>query len=116
MTPGLNIYQEDRPWGNFRKFTDNVPSTVKILTVKAGESLSLQSHKNRSEFWKIVMGTGLAEIDGTVYKAKPGDEYLIPVGTKHRLTAETELEVMEIAFGEFAEEDVIHYEDKYGRA
>ena len=32
----FNIFQEERPWGNFRQFTHNTSSTVKIITVKAG--------------------------------------------------------------------------------
>ncbi len=47
MKENLNIYEEERPWGVFRKFTDNKPSTVKIITVKPNEELSLQSHNKR---------------------------------------------------------------------
>lgn len=116
MTPSLNIYQEDRPWGNFRQFTHNEPSTVKIITVKAGESLSLQSHTKRSEFWKIIAGQGTVEIDDTVHEAKIGDEFMIPVGSKHRLSGQTDVQVLEVAIGDFAEDDITRYEDKYGRA
>ena len=116
MTPELNIYQEDKPWGNFRRFTHNVPSTVKIITVKAGESISLQSHKDRSEFWKIIAGLGTVEIDGIVHEAKLGDEFMIPVGAKHRLSGQTDVQILEVAFGDFAENDITRYDDKYGRA
>ena len=40
-------YREQRPWGEFVEFTRNTPSTVKLINVNAGESLSLQSHENR---------------------------------------------------------------------
>src|SRR4030042_2575622 len=46
----------NRPWGGFIKFIDNKPCTVKILQIKRGECLSLQSHKLRDEFWYIVAG------------------------------------------------------------
>jgi mannose-6-phosphate isomerase-like protein (cupin superfamily) len=115
MTPGINIYQEDRPWGNFRRFTENSSSTVKIITVKEGQSLSLQSHAERSEFWKIIAGEGVVEIDGQAREARIGDEYTIPTGTKHRLSARTNLQVLEIAVGNFSEDDITRYEDKYGR-
>ncbi|MFH1608730.1 MAG: phosphomannose isomerase type II C-terminal cupin domain [Patescibacteria group bacterium] len=112
----LDIYQEERPWGNFRQFTHDLKSTVKIITVKSNESLSLQSHEKRSEFWKILKGSGFIEIDNLKKEVKVGDEYEINIGAKHRLSAgDIELEVLEIATGDFDENDIIRYEDKYGR-
>jgi mannose-6-phosphate isomerase-like protein (cupin superfamily) len=112
----LEIYQEERPWGNFRQFAYNILSTVKIITVKPNEILSLQSHKKRSEFWKIIKGNGIVEIGDLKSEAKEGDEYEISVGAKHRLSAGNGgIEVLEISTGEFDENDIIRYEDKYGR-
>jgi mannose-6-phosphate isomerase-like protein (cupin superfamily) len=48
--------EEQRPWGSFRRFTENEISTVKIITVNADQELSLQYHKNRDEFWKVLAG------------------------------------------------------------
>ena len=110
------IYQEERPWGNFRQFTHNILSTVKIITVKPDEMLSLQSHEKRSEFWHVLVGSGIVQIGEDKKNAKVGDEYEIKVGEKHRLSAGGEgIQVLEIATGDFDEKDVIHYEDKYGR-
>lgn len=116
--PGPKIYQEERPWGNFRQFTKNEPTTVKIITVKKGERLSLQSHTDRSEFWRVLSGSGIVEVDTMVHQAKIGDEFFIDTGMKHRLgAAESEdLEILEIAFGNFDESDITRYEDKYGRS
>lgn len=111
------IYQEERPWGNFRQFTHNETSTVKIITVKPDQGLSLQSHTKRSEFWRIIGGSGIVEIGEIKHEAKEGDEYTIVVGTKHRLIAgPSGINVLEIATGEFDENDIIRYEDRYGRA
>jgi mannose-6-phosphate isomerase-like protein (cupin superfamily) len=110
------IFQIERPWGNFRQFTKNDPSTVKIVTVKPNEILSLQSHKNRSEFWHIIIGDGVVQIGEVKKNAKVGDEYEIPIGEKHRLSAGSNgIQVLEISTGDFDEEDITHYEDKYGR-
>ena len=49
MDNTIDIYEEERPWGRFRKFTDNQKSTVKIIYVNPNEELSLQSHKKRKE-------------------------------------------------------------------
>jgi len=112
----LKIYQEERPWGNFRQFTHNVLSTVKIITVKPGEVLSLQSHNKRSEFWHVIRGSGIIEIENTKYNVKEGDEYDIPLGAKHRLSAgKSGIEVLEIATGDFNENDIVRFKDKYGR-
>jgi len=111
-----NVFQIERPWGNFRQFTHNEFSTVKIITVKPNELLSLQSHKHRSEFWHIVSGSGTVEIGAIKKNTITGDEHEIPVGEKHRLGAGIEgIVVLEIAAGDFDEGDIIHYEDKYGR-
>ena len=112
----LKIYEEKRPWGNFRHFTHNAQSTVKIITVSPGEILSLQSHEKRAEFWKVVKGGGTVEIDGRKYEVKEGDEHEIPQGAKHRVSAgPAGLEILEISLGDFDENDIIRYEDKYGR-
>jgi|SRR3989344_6217841 len=107
----------ERPWGNFRQFTHNGLSTVKILTIKPGESLSLQSHAKRAEFWRVIEGGGVVEIAGEKYNAQVGDEYDVPVGAKHRAIAgPSGLAYLEISVGNFEENDETRYEDNYGRA
>ena len=111
-----NTFQIERPWGNFRQFTHNESSTVKILTINPNEILSLQSHNHREEFWHIIEGSGYVEINGIKQDTTPGAEYEVKTGEKHRLSAGPDgLKVLEIAIGDFDEEDIIHYEDKYGR-
>ena len=111
-----NVFQIERPWGNFRQFTLNNTSTVKILTLKSNEALSLQSHKKRLEFWHVITGSGIVEIGEVKKNTTVGDEHEIPVGEKHRLSSGKDgIQVLEIATGEFDEKDIIHYEDKYGR-
>ncbi len=106
-----------RPWGNFRQFTKNTPVTVKILTLNPGEILSLQSHEKRAEFWHVISGSGFVEIDAKRQDVKPGDEIEARLGAKHRMGSGPDgLQVLEIAFGEFDEEDITRFEDKYGRA
>lgn len=112
----FKIFKEERPWGDFRQFTHNTPSTVKIITVKPEGILSLQSHAKRSEFWRIIRGSGCVEIGDKKHNVSEGDELNIPVNTKHRATAgPSGLVFLEIATGDFDENDEIRYEDKYGR-
>jgi mannose-6-phosphate isomerase-like protein (cupin superfamily) len=111
----IHIYTEERPWGGFRQFTKNQSSTVKILTVKAGEQFSLQYHHHREEFWRVLSGSGKVTVGEDVFKAGAGDEFTIPKGAKHRIQADSLMEVLELSFGEFDEEDIVRLEDAYGR-
>ena len=109
-------YIEERPWGSFEQFTTNEISTVKILNVKSNSKLSYQYHNNRTELWRIIEGEGTIVLDDKELQAKKGDEFIIPKKAKHRIiTAENELKVLEISFGEFDETDIVRLSDKYGR-
>ncbi|MFZ3043771.1 MAG: phosphomannose isomerase type II C-terminal cupin domain [Minisyncoccia bacterium] len=114
----LSHYQkEERPWGNFERFTLNEPTTVKIVTVNAGEAISLQTHEHRDEFWRVIRGSGTIRMDGTDHPAREGDMFFNPRHAEHRVEGGPEgLSFLEISFGEFAEGDINRLEDKYGRA
>jgi mannose-6-phosphate isomerase-like protein (cupin superfamily) len=117
MKDKMNIYQEERPWGFFRKFTDNELSTVKLISIKPSEELSLQSHEKRVEFWRVVSGDGIFEVDEKKYIVEVGSEQYVSKQAKHKMKAGMDgMEVLEISFGEFDEGDIARYEDKYGRA
>ena len=109
-------YEEQRPWGWFRRFTHNQETTVKILHVAKGEAFSLQSHAHRSELWRVLSGAPIISIDDTETVGKPGDEFWVPQGAQHRIKGgDSDSEILEIAFGSFDENDVTRYEDMYGR-
>lgn len=106
----------ERPWGSFREFSTGEPVTVKILFVRHGEKFSLQHHSKRDEFWRVLMGAPIITIGEQVFDAHVGDEFLIPVGTRHRISAPTnDVECLEISYGEFDEQDIVREQDKYGR-
>jgi len=112
----IKIYKEERPWGRFERLTKNERTTVKIITVKAGEKLSFQYHEQRSEFWRILSGRGKITVGDEITEAKKGDEFHIPIGTKHTAEgSDEEIVFLEIAFGDSDENDIIRLEDKYGR-
>lgn len=119
MNPVHELSEHDtevRPWGMFERFTKGEPSTVKIITVKEGEAFSLQMHAHRDEFWRVVSGEGTVRVGEEDHEAHPGDNFYIKRGTKHRATAGTAaLTILEIAFGDFDENDITRFEDRYGR-
>lgn len=109
-------YREARPWGEFVELSRNTPSTVKIITVNAGEAFSLQTHSKRDEFWRVISGTGTIHVGNTALPAVSGENHFIPRGTTHRIEAGNEpVVILEISFGDFDENDIIRLQDKYGR-
>ena len=107
----------ERPWGNSRQLTHNNLSTVKVHRIKPNQKNSWQSHTKRSEFWHIISGGGIIRVEDKEYKVASGDEYGAPAGAKHRWMAGPEgMVLIEVAIGDFDEEDIIRYEDDYGRA
>jgi mannose-6-phosphate isomerase-like protein (cupin superfamily) len=115
MNP-ITPYKEERPWGEFVKFLENSPCTVKLIKVKAGEAFSLQKHSSRSEFWHIISGTGNIWIGDKKIQISKGADYFVPVNTNHRMEAQGEdITFLEIGIGQFDEKDIIRLEDKYNR-
>lgn len=113
----FNPFTIARPWGEFRQLSHNSLSTVKVHRVKPGEETSWQSHDQRSEFWHIISGDGKVVIENKEYDIAPGAEYNVPIGVKHRwIAGSSGIILVEIATGNFDEEDIVRYEDKYGRA
>ena len=106
-----------RPWGVFERFTLNQETTVKIIRVNPASALSLQRHSLRSEHWFLLDGGATAVLGDEEVALKPGDDCFIPAGTVHRLAAgEAGARLLEIAFGDFSEDDIVRLSDSWGRA
>lgn len=111
---------EYRPWGCYEvtKKSSDGSELEKLITIKPNNKLSLQSHKHREEFYVILEGNALVEIDSVTYTLTSGDEINIPIGAIHRVNniGQKDLVIHEIQRGELlSEEDIIRYEDDYGR-
>ena len=112
----MHVYSENRPWGKFEKFHENQLSTVKLIYIKANSRLSLQYHKERWEFWKVMKGTAQVELDGKVLEVKEEENVTIPIGAKHRVKAlNNDCVILEISYGKFDENDIVRVEDDYQR-
>ena len=68
----------------------NAPVSKQSLaeaTIPAGGSTQRHWHKDSEEFYFLLEGRGLMEIDGTEREVGPGDAILIPAGTWHQIIA-----------------------------
>ncbi|MBL8245817.1 MAG: phosphomannose isomerase type II C-terminal cupin domain, partial [Rhodanobacteraceae bacterium] len=91
---------------------------VKRLTVKPGQVLSLQMHYRRSEHWTVVSGTAKVRVGEREFLLRRNESIHIPVQTLHRLENDTneDLHLIEVQCGDyFGEDDIVRYEDRYGR-
>jgi mannose-1-phosphate guanylyltransferase len=108
-----------RPWGTYTSLKEEPGYKVKRITVKPGESLSLQYHHQRAEHWVVVQGTAIVQIGDVEHKTLPGEYRYIPIEERHRLTniGKDELVLIEVQCGDYlGEDDVVRLADTYGRA
>ncbi len=112
-----NIFE--RLWGSYEIILKSDKYQIKRIMVLKNQKLSLQSHKMRDEHWVMVIGTGTVNINDNVFTLKENEHIFIPKGSKHRMSNNTENDIVfiEIQYGDYLEEDdIIRYEDIYGRA
>jgi len=109
----------DKPWGHEEifAFADGL-FCGKTLHVNAGESLSLQYHERKTETVSVWSGRARFEVGPTadrleVLELGKGQSLHLPAGTVHRLTALTDVVVLEASTPEI--DDVVRIDDRYGR-
>lgn len=108
-----------RPWGSYDSVDVGDGFQVKRIKVKPGAQLSLQSHTRRAEHWIVVRGTARVTRDNDVFELHANQSTYIPVGAKHRLEnpGTQVLELVEVQSGDYlGEDDIVRYDDVYGRA
>jgi mannose-1-phosphate guanylyltransferase/mannose-6-phosphate isomerase len=111
-----NVSLVHRPWGSFHQYAFNEDVTVSLMTVKAGQRLSLQSHTGRAELWIVLDDGAEVQVGETITQPRAGDEIWIRAGEKHRLASiGPDVRVLEVAFGNWQQEDITRYEDDYKR-
>jgi len=106
-----------RPWGWYEVLHDG-DYKVKRIHVFPNKRLSLQSHQFREECWYVVKGSGKAVKGDTLVPLHEGDVIRIDRLEKHRLIndSDADLEIVEIQRGTyFGEDDIVRYEDDFGR-
>ena len=109
-----------RPWGKFTILYESDLTKIKEITVKEGNVLSYQSHEKRREDWIVLKGAGFVIINDKKLEVSQGDHVRIEKNVKHRIGSEPgfgDLVFIEVQTGQyFGEDDIIRYEDIYGRS
>jgi len=107
-----------RPWGFYESIDSGDSFQVKHIMVNAGAKLSLQMHHKRAEHWIVVSGTAQVTCGDKVFSLKENQSTYIPLGEKHRLEnlGPEPLHLIEVQSGSYlGEDDIVRFEDTYGR-
>ena len=107
-----------RPWGFYTVLAQGNGFLTKMIQVNQGQKLSVQSHNHRSEHWVVLEGKAKVVLEGKELILSPGHSVDIPVKAIHSLQNPFEevLKIIEVQKGDLLiEEDIIRYEDMYGR-
>lgn len=107
-----------RAWGSYTVLEEGRGYKVKKLVVNPRSKLSLQMHENRSEHWVVVEGIATVTCGTSVYTIPANQSTFVPMGVKHRIENATDdiLRLIEVQSGGYlGEDDIIRFEDDYGR-
>jgi mannose-1-phosphate guanylyltransferase / mannose-6-phosphate isomerase len=108
-----------RPWGHYEVLILGERFQVKRIVVKPGEKLSLQSHFHRAEHWVVVAGAAIVTRDKDEILVRENESIYLPLGCKHRLhnPGRVPLTLIEVQSGSYlGEDDIVRFEDTYGRS
>ena len=108
-----------RPWGKYDSIDMGERFQVKRITVKPGAKLSVQMHHHRAEHWIVVSGTAKVTIAEETKLLSENQSVYIPIGAVHALEnpGRLPLEMIEVQSGSYlGEDDIVRFEDRYGRA
>ncbi|MDR2625496.1 MAG: mannose-1-phosphate guanylyltransferase/mannose-6-phosphate isomerase, partial [Zoogloeaceae bacterium] len=107
-----------RPWGWYDSIDAGERFQVKRIVVNPGAKLSLQIHHHRAEHWVVVKGTAEVTHGDKVMLLSENESTYIPLGHVHRLAnpGKVPLELIEVQSGSYlGEDDIVRFEDNYGR-
>lgn len=90
----------EKSWGEYKVLdVEDTSMTIKV-TLRKGNQMNYHSHERRDEVWTIISGVGMANVNGRIFELHAGDTIKLPVGCKHTIYAQTDLELIEVQSGE----------------
>lgn len=107
-----------RPWGSYDSIEHGSRYQVKCIVVNPGQKLSLQMHHHRAEHWIVVNGTAKVRKGDETVMLTENQSIYIPLGETHALEnpGKVPLELIEVQSGSYlGEDDIVRFEDVYGR-
>ena len=107
-----------RPWGKYDSVDIGERYQVKRITVNPSAKLSVQKHFHRAEHWVVVQGTAKVTKGKKTILLSENQSIYIPLGEIHALEnpGKVPLELIEVQSGSYlGEDDIVRFEDKYGR-
>jgi mannose-1-phosphate guanylyltransferase/mannose-6-phosphate isomerase len=108
-----------RPWGWYQTMDLGERFRVKRIVVLPGKRFSLQKHHHRAEHWVVVRGTAEVVRDDETLLLRENESVYLPLGCVHRLSnpGRIPVEIVEVQTGAYLEEDdIVRFEDDYGRS
>lgn len=114
-----DVFTVERPWGDFRSFCQNEQVTVKVITVRPGQRLSLQTHAQRAEMWTVLDDASMeVTVGDRTWSARKDEQIWVPLGAVHRMAnkGDKAARILEVGFGTFDEDDIVRLEDDYQRS
>jgi mannose-6-phosphate isomerase len=109
----------EKPWGWEEHWTPaGLPYVGKVLHIRAGARLSLQSHDGKTETWLLLRGRARVlwdDVAGNLIETdlEFGCGYTCALGQRHRLVGITDCEIVEVSSPEVG--TTWRFEDDFGR-
>ena len=107
-----------RPWGTFSTVEEGEGYKIRHVMLEPEQSLSLQIHKHRNEYWIVIKGTAKVTIEDKELFVRENESIYVAKSQTHRLENQTKtrLELIEVQVGEYVgEDDVIRIEEAIQR-
>ena len=101
----------EKSWGSFQIIDVEEDSLTIKVTLNEGHGMNYHSHEHRREIWNVVSGKGRVLLDGKERVVTAGDIVELPLGCKHKVTADTRMIIMEVQLGkEISKADKVKWE------
>ncbi len=108
-----------RPWGEYYGWDSGRGWNLKTIYIKPNKRVSLQYHHHREEWWLLVSGDAYAVLhDKTGEHTIPlrrGEVLRVMKRQVHRLGSKRGGTIVEVAYGDFDENDIVRLHDDHGR-
>ena len=97
---GTDVMFAEKSWGTYTVI-DVQPGAMTVkISLQKGSGMKYHSHELRREVWTIASGSGQVVINDKERNVSAGDVIDIPVGTKHKIFADTDMSIIEVQIGE----------------